>query len=152
MAPLPAPHDLSSSTCSCRAYTHGAHVVDWTPTGSQPVLWLSPRAKLDSSTAIRGGVPIVFPWFGAGRTGGMAPSHGFGRLSDWRLASVEYASDRATAEFVLDSSQVTSAEFPHPYEVRYSVSAGESLDLDLRVRNTGEEAPHSKRHCIPIWR
>ncbi len=112
MAPLPVPHDLSSSTCSCRAYVHGAHVVDWTPTGSEPVLWLSPRARLESSAAIRGGVPIIFPWFGSGRTGGMTPSHGFGRLSDWRLASLECASDRATAEFALDSNHVTSAEFP----------------------------------------
>ena len=69
----------------------------------------------------------------------MTPSHGFGRLSDWRLASLECASDRATAEFALDSNHVTSAEFPHPYEVRYSVSAGEHLTLALTVRNTGEE-------------
>jgi len=140
MSPLPEPHDLSSSTCSCRAYDHGAHVVDWTPAGGPPVLWLSPRATLSSSSAIRGGVPIVFPWFGAGLSGAMTPSHGFGRLSEWRLASLERAVDHATAEFRLDSSQVTSGEFPHPYEVRLSVSAGRRLSLALTVRNTGEES------------
>ena len=139
MATLPEPHDLSSSTCTCRAYDHGAHVVEWTPTGRHPALWLSPRARLDSSSAIRGGVPIVFPWFGGGVTGEMTPSHGFGRLTDWRLASRDRAADRTHAEFVLDSSQVRSEEFAHPFEARYAISAGERLELALTVRNTGEE-------------
>ncbi len=149
MAVLPDPYDLSSASCSCRAYAHGAHVVEWTPAGGRPGLWLSPLARLDSSAAIRGGVPIVFPWFGAGRSGAMTPAHGFGRLSTWELVSLDRSADRVTAEFRLDSGRVTSEEFPYRYEARYTLTAGERLHLALTVDNAGdvpfsyEEALHA---------
>jgi len=138
MTALPDPYDLSSSSCSCRAYAHGAHVVEWTPSGGHPGLWLSPRATLDSASAIRGGVPVVFPWFGSGLSGAMMPSHGFGRLSDWSLASLDRQPEAATAEFGLDSRQVSSDEFPHAFEARYTITAGEHLALALTVSNTGD--------------
>src|SRR5688572_15923689 len=64
----------------------GAHVVDWTPHGSRPVLFLSPGSAFERGKAIRGGVPLVFPWFGP-RPG--AAQHGFARVRAW---SVEAAS------------------------------------------------------------
>jgi glucose-6-phosphate 1-epimerase len=140
MTTLPDPYDLSSSSCSCRAYAHGAHVVEWTPVGDHPGLWLSPLARLDSSSAIRGGVPIVFPWFGGGASGTMTPSHGFGRLSDWQLASIDRSADQVEAEFRLDSSQVSDEEFPYAYRASYVVSAGRRLELALTVSNDGDAA------------
>jgi len=140
MAPLPDPYDLSSSSCACRVYSHGGHVVAWTPSGGLPGLWLSPLARLDSSAAIRGGVPIVFPWFGTGRNGAMTPSHGFGRLNDWQPGTVERSADRVTAEFLLDSSHASSELFPHDYRARYVVSAGARLALTLTVTNLSDTA------------
>ena len=74
---------------SAEIYLHGAHLTSWVPQGQQPVVWLSAESRFDTSAAIRGGVPICFPWFGA-RTGHPeAPQHGFARLSDWTLVDAE---------------------------------------------------------------
>jgi glucose-6-phosphate 1-epimerase len=135
---LPDPVDLSCDSCSCHAYLHGAHLVDWRPRGARGVLWLSPLARLDSAAAIRGGVPLVFPWFGPGVSGTMLPPHGFGRLADWHLAPVERDVETVTAVFGLDSSVATSDEFPHRYTARYVIRAGEQLSLELTVENAGE--------------
>ncbi len=137
MTALPEPRDLSSKSCSCHAYLHGAQVVDWTPSGAEGVLWLSPLATLDSAAAIRGGVPLVFPWFGPGMSGTMTPAHGFGRVSQWRLESVEAGAGSTIAVFGLDSSMATSDEFRHDYSARYVVRAGQRLELQMTITNTG---------------
>ena len=49
----------------------GAQLFDWRPTGSGPVFWLSPMARLDAVKPARGGVPVCWPWFGPASHGGM---------------------------------------------------------------------------------
>ena len=62
----------------------GAHLLSWRPTDEEDVLWLSSRAVLDGTKAIRGGVPLCLPWFGGpedspSRPGPGAGAHGFAR-------------------------------------------------------------------------
>ena len=66
----------------------GAHVLNWTPPGQQPVLWESPLARFEPGVAVRGGVPVIFPWFSAGLTGDRTPAHGFARTANWVRESV----------------------------------------------------------------
>ena len=48
----------------------GAHLLSWQPSGQQPVIWLSDKTPFAAGKAIRGGVPICWPWFGpAGEPG-----------------------------------------------------------------------------------
>ncbi len=47
-----------------RIALHGAHLMEWTPAGHEPVLYLSPDAVYQEGKAIRGGVPVCWPWFG----------------------------------------------------------------------------------------
>ncbi|MCZ9308165.1 aldose epimerase family protein [Corynebacterium uberis] len=62
--------------------THGAHVLSAdSPFG--PLLFLSSAATLDGSAPIRGGVPVIAPWFGT--LTGQEPSHGWARRRDWAL-------------------------------------------------------------------
>lgn len=139
MTALPEPWDLSSDTGQCRVYAHGAHVVTWTPAGRDPVLWLSPLAQLDSTRAIRGGVPVVFPWFGPGLSGDRSPAHGFARLSSWRPSPVRRLEDVASMAFTLDSHDVTDEAFPFAWSASLDVTAGEELLIELTVSNTGAE-------------
>jgi D-hexose-6-phosphate mutarotase len=62
----------------------GAHLTAWQP----PVLFTSPNSAFAPGRAIRGGIPIIFPWFGANRHAPAAPQHGFARATTWRLDSV----------------------------------------------------------------
>jgi len=75
-------------------YLHGAHVTHYRPAGQRPLLFLSERSRFATGKAIRGGVPVIFPWFGARAGHSEAPDHGFARTREWAVESV---SRRATA-------------------------------------------------------
>src|SRR3954462_4786839 len=74
-------------------YLQGAHVTHYQPTGHKPVLFLSSKSNFASGKAIRGGIPIIYPWFGAQKDNPLAPMHGFARTSPWQ---VEHVFNRAT--------------------------------------------------------
>ena len=61
----------------------------WQPAGERPVIFTSPNAIFAPGTAVRGGVPIIFPWFGPKRDEPKAPQHGFVRAAPWHLDSVD---------------------------------------------------------------
>jgi len=137
MSALLPPQELRCPAASGAIYHHGAQVVDWTPTGQEPVIWLSQHTKLDSQSPIRGGIPICWPWFGFGRDAQMLPQHGFARLVEWRLLKAVTAAETATATYLLVSRG--QAEFDHPYRMTYTVSFGRELVVALTVRNTGDQ-------------
>jgi glucose-6-phosphate 1-epimerase len=131
-------------------YLHGAHVTGWTPAGGDPVLWVSPMSRFTRDSAIRGGVPICFPWFGAQDGHPETPSHGFARLSQWSLAGAEEVGDDVIVRLRLTDDDATGASaWPHRFEAIYTVQVGSRLSLSLTVTNlsdaavTFEEALHT---------
>lgn len=62
----------------------GAHLLSWKPVGEEEVLWLSNNTPFKTGVALRGGVPICWPWFGPAAQQGL-PSHGFARNLPWAL-------------------------------------------------------------------
>jgi len=63
---------------------HTAHLLSWIPDGHEEVLYLSPDAIMEDGIAIRGGVPVCWPWFGSRKN---KPSHGIARISPWKKRS-----------------------------------------------------------------
>ena len=124
-------------------YLHGAQVTRWTPVGQRPLIWLSEASAFEPARAIRGGVPICFPWFGAGRGARMTPQHGFARLADWALVSAMDLDGVVTLTFRLTDEDVTdlpaAAGWGHSFELTYVVAFGSDLTVALTVRNTGDD-------------
>jgi glucose-6-phosphate 1-epimerase len=139
MTALPAPLSGQNDVSSWAIYDHGAHVSSWAPAGHEDVLWMSRHAVFEPGCAVRGGVPIVFPWFGSGRTGDLTPAHGFARRSEWSLLDVTRESDVVRVRHTLTSGQATSPSFPFAYRATSEVSFGDRLDLRLTVENAGDE-------------
>jgi glucose-6-phosphate 1-epimerase len=114
---------------------YGGHVLGWTPAGGQPRLWLSPSAACGDGTAIRGGIPVVWPQF-AGR--GSLPKHGFARDRPWSSSTSFSDGQGITWEAVLADSEETRALYPHRFEIRLTARAqGDRLDTTLTVTNCG---------------
>src|SRR5262249_25053739 len=67
---------------------HGAQVTSWKPAGSDEVLFLSTKSRWQEGQAIRGGIPICFPWFRAKADNPKAPAHGFARTRSWQIESI----------------------------------------------------------------
>ncbi|MDR0283478.1 MAG: D-hexose-6-phosphate mutarotase [Propionibacteriaceae bacterium] len=134
MTPLLPPRQFVCPTATGTIYHHGAHVTDWTPTGERPVLWLSEHAQFKSGSAIRGGVPICWPWFGGGQRGTASPLHGFARLTNWYLVRTDETAESVTATYLLVNARRDKFDFS--YRLTYVVSFGRELTATLTVRNT----------------
>ncbi|MEI6083012.1 MAG: D-hexose-6-phosphate mutarotase [Verrucomicrobiota bacterium] len=124
-------------------YLHGAQVATFQPRGQRPVLFMSAKSSYEPGKPIRGGVPVIFPWFGPHPTG---PAHGLVRLVDWELESV--TEDRLVFGTTAAGCRLS-----------YRVTIGTTLTMELEVLNTGttpvqfDEALHTYfavsdcRHC-----
>jgi glucose-6-phosphate 1-epimerase len=131
-------------------FLQGATVTRWAPSGQRPVIFTSPKAIYAPGTAIRGGMPIIFPWFGPHRTNPKAPQHGFVRAAPWQLDSVS-ADKRGEVAMVLSrgQSETPSEVWPEPFRATFAVTFGSTLSVSLSVRNlaahpvTFEEALHT---------
>ncbi len=125
---------IDTPQCSGLVYEHGAHVASWKPAGQDEVLWMSDNSVFSPDKAIRGGVPICFPWFGPGRSGDRTPAHGFARLSEWYLvgASVEKGVAKLSLELTGDEVDDLGG-FPSDFTARLDVSMGNELTLALTV-------------------
>lgn len=131
-------------------YLQGAQVTGWKTWSDRPVVFVSPNAAFVPGRAIRGGIPIIFPWFGVSQQAPTAPQHGFARTAPWHLDSVE-AADREslTLSFSLADDDVGSAFWPEPFRAIYTVTFAQVLSLHLTVQNRAahpiqfEEALHT---------
>ena len=122
-------------------YLHGAHVTHYQPPGGQALLFLSDESWFAPGTPIRGGVPVCFPWFAIRADDLEAPAHGFARLMEWAVESIdETAGGEVAATLVLHSSDETRKIWPHDFTLRHIVKVGTSLDLTLQTENTGGDA------------
>jgi glucose-6-phosphate 1-epimerase len=132
-------------------YLQGAQVTAWQPPDERPVLFASPNAVFAPGKAIRGGIPIIFPWFGPNRhAAAAAPQHGFARTATWHLDAVESSGSASlTLTLSLGDNDVGSQFWPEPFHAIYSVTFARTLSLRLAVQNssshpiTFEEALHS---------
>ena len=130
---------VSGPRAEAEIYLQGAHVTRWQPRGAgAPVLFLSSRTAYAPGKAIRGGVPLIFPWFGAHGTDKSKPMHGFARSRPWRLTATDPAPDGTVVlELGLDDDEFTRGLWPHPFRARYRVTIGDTLAMELEVTNTG---------------
>ncbi|MDR3744830.1 MAG: D-hexose-6-phosphate mutarotase [Acidobacteriaceae bacterium] len=124
----------------------GAHLTHWKPTGQkQPVLFLSERTELMPGRPIRGGVPVIFPWFGPRKDGKDGPLHGFARLQEWTLESATVAGAELHMKLSLGPSEESRALGYDHFRLEYSIRIGKTLTLDLTVTNesgvAGSDAP-----------
>src|SRR5580692_6162921 len=131
-------------------YLQGAHLTAWQPPGERPVLFTSPNSAFAPGRAIRGGIPIIFPWFGANRHEPAAPQHGFARTAPWRLDGVETTGrESLTLTLALGDGDVGSPVWPEPFRAIYTVTFAQTLSLRLTVQNRAthpiifEEALHT---------
>jgi glucose-6-phosphate 1-epimerase len=141
---------VTAPAATAEIYLHGAHVTSWVPLGGQPVVWLSAASRFDADSAIRGGVPICFPWFGARAGHPEAPQHGFARLSDWELVDAHDQGDEVVVQLRLTDSEATRASaWPYMFAATFTVVVGAQLSMTLDVINrdttefTFEEALHT---------
>ena len=138
MMPLPTVELQSRDGARATVAPHGAHVLAWHPAGSdEDHLFLSATSAFRAGTAIRGGVPVVFPQF-ADR--GPLPKHGFARTLPWTVVDQAGPTDdgRARVRLGLTDGPETRALWPHGFAAELTVTVGgATLEVVLAVENRG---------------
>jgi glucose-6-phosphate 1-epimerase len=151
---------IATPAASAEIYLHGAQLTSWVPAGSGEVIFLSERSKFADGSAIRGGVPICFPWFRNKADDPKAPSHGFVRTKTWELESVTrdvtQASHTVAVTLVTGSDDASRKWWPHDFLLRHRVTIGAELKMELTLTNTGqtrltfEEALHTYHRVADV--
>ena len=129
---------VASASAAGEIYLHGAHVTSWCPTGASEALFLSSQSKWEVGKAIRGGIPICFPWFGDKVDDESAPAHGFVRTKSWQLDAIDRFADAVTVSMSTASDETTRKWWPSDFRLIYRATFGSELQLELEIGNTGE--------------
>lgn len=116
----------------------GAQVLSYVPPNQSDVLWLSPVAKLGTGKAVRGGVPVCWPWFGPHPTDPAKSAHGFVRARPWSVTGSAAKSGRARLVLAYDASPKSQPDWPHRALAEIEITLAETLTISLSTENRGD--------------
>ena len=140
---------ITARAATAEVYLHGAHLTSWYPTGAEEVIFLSKQSLWAPGHAIRGGIPVCFPWFRNKGDDPKAPSHGFVRTKAWELDSVEKVGDGVRVSLSTSNDEGTRSWWPYDFHLQHRLTIGAELTQELVITNTGnkplrfEEALHT---------
>jgi D-hexose-6-phosphate mutarotase len=139
--------EISTAWSTAAIYLNGAHVTHFKRKDEPPLLFLSQCSRFAEGHAIRGGIPVIFPWFGPRE--GLA-QHGYARLKSWDLKEFAPAPDGSVSvRFRLPDCPEASA-FP-PYTADYVVTVNQSLTLQLIITNRSKDAEFTFENCLHTY-
>jgi len=131
-------------------------VTSWKSTGNDEVLFISTKSRWEEGHAIRGGIPICFPWFRGKLHDPHAPAHGFVRTKMWQLESIIQNENGVAVTMFTQSDEHTRKWWLGEFRLVHRVTFGSELRLELVCMNTGttpfcfEEALHTYNRIVNI--
>ncbi len=139
--------EVSTAWSTAEIYLQGAHVTHFTRKNEPPLLFLSQCSRFEQGQPIRGGIPVIFPWFGPREGLGQ---HGFARVKTWELKEFAPAPDGSVSlRFRLPDCPEASAF--QPFNVDYIVTVNESLKLELVVTNNSKTEEFVFENCLHTY-
>ena len=115
----------------------GAHLLSWKPQGEDEALWLSGNTPFKTGVALRGGVPICWPWFGPAAQQGL-PAHGFARNLAWTLKAHNEDDKGVVLTFELHSSEASRQYWPHDFTLFARYKLGKTCEIELEAHGDFE--------------
>ena len=129
--------DLQTSQCTGEFFLQGAHVTRYQPNHqTHPVLFMSQQALYTSGKALRGGIPICFPWFNSHPSDPSLPAHGWARTSVWNLVQTQKVDGRIEVDLGLAKDG---------FDLIYRISMGDTLQVSLEVRSRSTRREPKRR-------
>ena len=106
----------------------------------EDLLFLSEAAYFQQGKAIKGGIPVCWPWFGPDPEDKGRAAHGFVRNRDWQVTDTGSLDDGSTRITLgIDSNEDTLSIWPYEFELRIQVTVGKSLDVRLITTNKSSQ-------------
>lgn len=111
----------------------GGQVLSFQPTGKKETIWISDNADFSGNKALRGGIPICWPWFGKAAE----PSHGFVRTRQWTLHQHRENNHGVILSLTLQDCAETRVIWPHAFHLELLIDISDTLTVSLISTNTG---------------
>ncbi len=126
---------IDSPLATAEISLFGGHVLSFKPTSdNRERLWVSPSAIFDAHTAIRGGIPICWPWFGPHSSPGYS-AHGYVRNQLWQVNSI--SDIQGTVTVTLTPTSATGEGLDGTPAVELIIAISHQLTLTLTTINAG---------------
>lgn len=132
--------ELWHGAASAKIYLQGAHVTSYCPVSTDEMLWLSGSTRYQLGSAIRGGIPVCWPWFGPHKDPSNRPQHGYARTS---LFSPSYShADGEDARIVLSLKRDSApfSEWKGLLGIDVEIRLSDQLWMEVRTQNFGGES------------
>lgn len=128
----------------------GAHIISYQLDGQPPLIWSNPGAVFKQGKAIRGGMPICWPWFGnfqrnpqsvqaMRESAEPANAHGEVRAIDWELMGMGEDGDALIVEFIQPQAEGQLPNWPHKVGLKLHIRLDDALNVSLVSFNAGTE-------------
>lgn len=112
-------------------HQQGAHITSWKTADGKEILYMSPAAVYKDGTALRGGVPVIWPQFS---DMGNGPTHGVARNRNWALVDAQPGAGTFSLKITADDSVLKNVSADVQLIVHFS---SKELRTTLKVKNTG---------------
>jgi len=128
--------EVTNAHASAKIALQGAHIFEYKAVDKPALLWCSQKAYFEKGKAIRGGIPLCFPWFGKHEDDSSLPQHGFARTSLWDVVKEEENEEGITrVRLQLSHSEESLKLWAYKFEVCLDVVVGETLKVSLHIKN-----------------
>ncbi len=133
--------DVATPSANATIALQGAQILSWAPRGHDDMLWCSPVSPLGGGKAIRGGIPICWPWFGM-HEDTAKPQHGFARNLVWDLVDAAQLDDdggHVVLTLKLPRRATEREHFVYGAQATAFIDIGRTLSLRVETDNEGDE-------------
>lgn len=139
--------EITTMWSTAEIYLHGAHVTNFKKRDEAPILFLSQCSRFEENQPIRGGIPVIFPWFGAREGMNM---HGFARVKEWEVKEVVPGADGSVSVRFRLPDYPEAGAFPD-FLAEYVVTVNEALTLELIVTNKSADTNLEFEECLHTY-
>jgi D-hexose-6-phosphate mutarotase len=139
--------EINTAWSRTELYLHGAHLTHFQLKDQPPLLFMSQLSRFKADAPIRGGIPVIFPWFGA-REG--EPAHGFARTLAWDLREISQLSDGGLMLRLSLPDSPAAALFPQ-FTAEYRLTVGKTLSAEFIVTNDSVDQEFTFENCLHAY-
>jgi D-hexose-6-phosphate mutarotase len=127
--------ELSFDQAKLELYLQGAHITRYQPAAGIEVLWMSDSALYQPGKALRGGIPLCWPWFGAHADNSAQPQHGYARTSQFQVSSTIADQQSTSITLTLDAAQAPWPDWKNRAALEFEIHLSDVLWMEMRSHN-----------------
>lgn len=132
--------EVNNSSAEAKIALQGAHLFHYARVGEEPILWLSEVSDFELGKAIRGGVPVCWPWFGFNEDKTL-PQHGFARTALWEFVGSDEVDEKTSSVTLkLTHSDETLKMWLHKFLLELKVTISDKLVMELKTTNLDDKS------------